>query len=425
MNRDFLLLCVGQGFSRLGTRCLLVALPLLVLRATGSPWQAGLVEAVWGIAFLVTCLPAGALADRLNRRTVMLISDLGCVAASLLLVAGVVTGRAGLAWFLVVVVAFGICGPLFDPAAAGSIRRIVPAAQLSAALTVNQIRNQVAQLAGPALGGLLFALDPAAPFLLNAAGFGASACGVLLIRTRLARPEQPAVDAARGIGAGIRFLARSPGLRTTLLASAVANFCLSGVLLAVVFVVARPGAGGGHTGLVITIAMAGSLVGASLGRQITARFSIRQVVIYTSVVYAVAVPVLAGWNGDVVCTIVLGVCLFVSPSWSIVLGTYQMLVTPDHLQGRVQSAVSFSALVITPAGQLAAGGLYEHAGARTTFATFGLCLAALAVAAPLSRSLRRLPTLTAPAPDRCDTPAPPPASGPAAPASSGSARGAS
>src|SRR5579859_561806 len=76
-NRNFLLLWSGQFVSWVGTEISGIALPLLILALTGSPAQAGFIAGIRGVVYVVWAIPAGALIDRWDRRTVMVISNLG------------------------------------------------------------------------------------------------------------------------------------------------------------------------------------------------------------------------------------------------------------------------------------------------------------------------------------------------------------
>jgi MFS family permease len=391
-RRDFLLLLLGTGVSRLGSNCLLVAMPLLLLSTTGSALRAGLVEATWGLVYLVTCLPAGSIVDRLSRRTAMVMANLGCASGSVLLVASIVGGFVTLPLVLVVVTVFAVAGPLYEPAASASIRRIVPADQLPAALSAGQVRNQVAQLVGPMLGGALFTVWPAAPFLLDGVSYLVAALAVLLVRTPLGLSivDPGKTGLLRHMLAGVRFLARSPMLRYSVIAAAVASFCVTGVLLTVIFALARPPHHGAGAGLVISVATIGSLAGALTANRVIERLSMRQILIAVSVVYAVAVTAMALLPNGVVYAGALTVCMFVTPAWTILFSTYQLRYTPDELQGRVQSAVVFATLIITPLGQLAAGALFDQYAASATFAVFAVGLAVLAITNLASPALRRL-----------------------------------
>jgi hypothetical protein len=117
----------------------------------------------------------------------------------------------------------------------------------------------------------------------------------------------------------------------------------------------------------------------------------RQVVVGVSLVYAMLVPPMAIVANGVGYAVALALCSLATPVWNIVFGTFQLMVTPDRLQGRVQSVVTLVSLLIVPAGQLAASAIFARFGPATAFAVFGSCLVILAVANVASRELRRLP----------------------------------
>ena len=174
-NRDYQLLCAGQGLSLLGTAASGIALPLLVLDRTGSAAWAGAVEAVWAVSLALGCLPAGVLADRVGRRALLVGCELGCAASSAALGLAVLTGQAGLPVLLAAGVLLGLLAAPVNAAAPAALCQVVPERRLATALAVNQVRGRAALMAGPVLGGWLFQLSPSAPFWLDAATFLASA----------------------------------------------------------------------------------------------------------------------------------------------------------------------------------------------------------------------------------------------------------
>ena len=193
-NRDFNLLWTSQTFSDLGVAVSSLAVPLLVLALTGSPVQAGLVGTIVLLTRMVCRLPAGVLADRVNRRRAMIICDLVRLTALLGLAAAVFTGRATVPLIIAVAVVDSAGGTFVGTVAHAALRSIMPAAQLSDAVARNEARNYAAGLAGPPLGGLLFGLAHALPFAANAITYLASLIGVSLIRKPLQaeRTEKPA-----------------------------------------------------------------------------------------------------------------------------------------------------------------------------------------------------------------------------------------
>lgn len=199
-NRDFTLLWTGQCLSDLGGAMVELALPLLVLQQTGSPARAGLVGTAGLVTTLVCRLPAGVLADRFDRRRLMITCDVLRLAAYALLGWAVVAGGASLPVILAVVVAGAAATAVFSTAEHASVRSLVSPGQLTSAVARNEARTYGVTLAGPPLGGLLFGLGRALPFFCDALSFLLSLAAV----SRIRRPSS-----SRG-GSPPRLSARPP-----------------------------------------------------------------------------------------------------------------------------------------------------------------------------------------------------------------------
>jgi MFS family permease len=185
-NRNFQLLWIGQVLSDLGSEIGALAYPLLVLALTHSPVIAGLVGTVASAAAFVVRLPAGALADRLDRQRAMIGCDALRAAALALLAALVLAGLAGWPVVLVVAVVDRIGDTLFAPAATAALPAIVEDAQLEAAWAATEARQYAANLGGPALGGLLFSVGRAVPFVADAVSYAVSTATSLALRGEFA-----------------------------------------------------------------------------------------------------------------------------------------------------------------------------------------------------------------------------------------------
>ena len=164
-NRDFMLLWGGQTLSELGSQFSLVAYPLLVLALTGSAAKAGVVGFAKTVPIAVFALPAGALADRVNRKHLMVACD--GVRAIALVTIPVALAAGGVPYAVIVAVAFiDGSGFVFSYVAErGALRQLVAREQLGEAVARNESRTFAANMAGPPLGGLLFGLGRAIPFL--------------------------------------------------------------------------------------------------------------------------------------------------------------------------------------------------------------------------------------------------------------------
>ena len=191
-NRDFVLLESGRLLSTAGSQMTTIAYPLLVLAATHSPAKAGLVSFARLVPQVLFGLVAGVAADRWNRKWLMIGSDTVRAAAIASLGAAILSGR--LAFWQVVVVGFveGTGSVFFSGAAAGALRSVVPARQLPTAVGAQQARASTVRLVGPPLGGALFSLGRAVPFLVDAGSYAFSILSLLAMRTPF--QEQREID---------------------------------------------------------------------------------------------------------------------------------------------------------------------------------------------------------------------------------------
>ena len=184
-NRDFNLLWSGQVLSDLGTRVSGIAVPLLVLAVTHSPAKAGIAEFAAAAPILFLTLPAGALIDRWNRKRLLVVCDVIRTVAYASLFLAIAAGHV---WFghILAVVAIDGCGfVFFGVAERTAVKYVVPDAQLTAALGRNQARQYLALFAGQPVGGLLYALGRAVPFLFDAVSYAVSVVSLAFIRARL------------------------------------------------------------------------------------------------------------------------------------------------------------------------------------------------------------------------------------------------
>src|SRR5579884_3586265 len=163
-NRDFRLLWGGEALSQLGSQISMVAFPLLVLALTGSAAKAGVVGLAKWLPLLVMALPAGMLADRFDRKRLMVGSD---VIRALLLASIPVALVLGTPSFLQVAAVAFLDGCLFTlryVCERGALAHVVPREQVPHAVAQNEARTFAASIAGPPLGGFLFAVAQALPF---------------------------------------------------------------------------------------------------------------------------------------------------------------------------------------------------------------------------------------------------------------------
>ena len=393
-NRDFLLLESGRLLSTAGSQMTLIAYPLLVLAATHSPAKAGFVSFARLVPQVLFGLVAGVAADRWNRKWLMIGSDTVRAAAIASLGAAILSGR--LAFWQVVVVGFveGTGSVFFSGAAAGALRSVVPARQLPTAVGAQQARASTVRLVGPPLGGALFSLGRAVPFLVDAGSYAFSILSLLAMRTPF--QEQREIDTSplrSQIAEGVRFLWSRPFLRTCALIYGLGNFAMPGLLLVVVVAGTRQGLSGGEIGLLIAVFGACTLVGSLFSPLSRRWFSMRTIILMELWTWLGTAAFIA-WPDVYVLTATLLPFAFAAPVTDSVVDGYRVAVTPDRLIGRVESVRSNIALLIAPLGPLLAGFLLSTVSLRITGAVFTACGIVLALWGTLSPSIRNAPSLS-------------------------------
>ncbi|MGH3490204.1 MAG: MFS transporter [Actinopolymorphaceae bacterium] len=390
-NRDFRRLWIGQAFSDLGANMAALAYPLLVLALTGSPIQAGLVGSATLLAQAVLGLPAGALVDRWNRRKLMIGCETVRALSAGFLVVAILDGWASLPLIIAVGVVSSAAGVLFGPAQTAALRHIVPAAQLPRASARIEARTYAAELAGPPLGGALFALTRFAPFLADALSYIISLVTVLTIRRPLQdeRPRQherllPATLA------GLRFVVREPFLRATLCAAPLVNAAFAGVMFVLVVVLQERGTPPAGIGAVQSAILVGGLAGALIAPWLQPRVRMPVLIIVFLWLIVGLVAAAAAMPGTYAVALPLAFGLLLAPSLNAALFGYQIAITPDAMQGRVDSVLAVLSTALTPLAPLAGGVLVTQLGGRWAFVVFAGVLAVAAVIASASKGIRHM-----------------------------------
>ncbi|HEX2136505.1 MAG TPA: MFS transporter [Microvirga sp.] len=217
----------------------------LMTSLTGSAGLVALVQASTTLPIMLFSLAAGAIADNYDKRAVMLVAQSFMIAVSLVL-AGCTSLGLITPWSLLSFTFLIGCGTaLNNPAWQSSVRDMVPRHDLSQAIALNSVGMNIARSLGPALGGMIVATaGAAAAFAVNACSY-VGLIGVLLLR----RPERqarllPPESLGSAMGAGIRFVAMSPMIRTVLFRAFVFGLAGSAVQ-ALMPLVARDLVGGG------------------------------------------------------------------------------------------------------------------------------------------------------------------------------------
>lgn len=392
-NHDFVLLWSGQLVSTVGTRISSLGFPLLVLARTGSAGQAGLVAFAQTLPYLLFYLPAGALVDRWDRKQVMLVADAARAAA----LASVALAVAAGAFFLlhVAAVAFveGSMFVFFQLSESAALPQVVPAAQLPAALSQNQAREQGADLAGQPLGGLLFGVNQLLPFAVDAASYLLSFLSLLRVRSPLQEPRAPASHRLlrQEIAEGLRWLWSQPLLRVLAGLIGLTNLVFAGLTLALIVRAQDLQASTAAVGVLFGVMGLGALVGSAVAPWLYRRIPTRLIILGTLWLW-VAQPVLLALLPNVVLlAVVAGVAAVPGPVFNVAVSSYRYALAPDRLQARTQSAIRLFGYGMIPLGALLAGVLLQRVGASRTLFVLAVTTLLIAAAATASRNVRCAP----------------------------------
>jgi predicted MFS family arabinose efflux permease len=397
-NRDFQILWAAQVVSTLGAQASGIALPLLVLALTDSPAKAGITAAAATLPRLVLILHAGVLADRLNRKLMMIACD--AVRAFAVGSVAVLYFTGHLPFWVLPVIAFveGTGSVFFEIAERAAIPQIVHDEQLHAAIAQNQVRNYGAWLVGPPLGGVLFAAGRAVPFLVDAVSYVVSIVALFFIRTPFQQTRAtPPGRVRREIVEGVVWLWHQPFLRTTSLLVTGSDMVINALFLTIIVVAREDGASSSEIGVMVAFLGIGGLAGALIAPRLARRLSVRAAVRTTMWLEAILVPFLIVVREPLAMGLILGLMMALHPLWDVSVGGYQLRITPDRLQGRTQSVYRLFALGAIPLALVVVGSLLETIGATATIVAASCAMGVVALAAGASRAVRDVPNVV-PAP---------------------------
>ena len=384
-NAGFRMLWVGQLLSGTGTEIGRLAYPLLILALTHSAVLAGVAGTARAVATLCLQLPAGALADRFDRRLTMIICDIARAALLAVLCLLVATHHAPWLAVMLVGMAEGGISALFNPAATAALPVIVPDEQLEEAWAATEARTYGADLAGPALGGVLFGLGQAVPFLADAVSYAASFGTVRSIRGQF-RPRQAVARKAlwREVGDGLRLAWQVPVLRAVMITAPLVNFAFTGVLFTVTLALRQHGTSSPVVGLVQAAIAAGGLLGAVVAPRLQRRMPLRTLVTAIDSAGALLFGAAALLLPSPLVALPVGLALLLAPAVNAALIAVMLRSTPEEMRGRVNNTLLVAATGLAALAPLLAGLFVQHASGAWAAGAFA---AAMAVAVALGRIL--------------------------------------
>jgi len=361
---------------------------------TGSPAQAGVVGFARIVPWALFGFVAGVVADRLNRKRVMIVCDVVRILAVLSLVVTLAMGRATVWQIALVAFVEGSMYIFFNIAELGALRSVVPARQLPAAAAAEQARYSTVTLVAPPLGGALFGLGRTLPFVADVVSYLFSLGSLLLMRTPFQEErEQDDAPMRAQLAEGFRWLWSHRFFRACALLFSWVNLVWEALFLVLIVAGRREGLSGGEIGLLIAGFGACSLLGSVAAPRITRLLSMRTLIIGSFWLQTGFAVFLLKPSVYVLLAGTVPMAFFLPAVNSAVIG-YRTAVVPDRLTGRVGGVARTIALCTAAFGPLSAGLLLHSLSLRETVGVYAAFMLLLAVLGTLNPSIRNAPSLS-------------------------------
>jgi MFS family permease len=392
-NRSFSLFYAGQAFGYVGDGLRLIAIPLLVYHLTGSAFSVGLTYTLELGPFAVFGLVGGSLADRLDRRTLMIGCDLVrfCVMVSFAI--GYARGALTLPLLYGGIILLSLAAAVFLGGQASSIPYLIGKERATRATAALLAAEQLSQTILPPAGGAIFALAGPLPALI------ANACTYLASQTSLAAietlgPEAPSglptvAEIGADIAAGFRFLWSDRAMRVLSSFQLVFNFLgfMTGAVL-IAFLKRDFHASDTAVGLTYGLSAIGAVAGSFVAGRVPRNWPFGRILLIAFAGDGLGfVPVMFTHSLTVVI-----VCLAVTNGFVLfeiaqIVG-WRMRIVPEALVGRVFGAVRLVVLIGTVPGAIIGGALADTYGARVPILVSGAGYLAMALIVWFVRPIR-------------------------------------
>ena len=366
-NRSYRIYWFGNFISQLGNWVQMLARPWLVYQITGSAASLGFIAFLNAIPLLFLSLLGGVLADRSDRKRLLLVTQALYMLLAFVL-AGLVWAGAVEIWHIAVLSLLGGVITSFDlPARQAMVNDMVSRDDLMNAIALNSAGFNTARILGPALAGFLVdQVGMASCFLINGLSFVAVILSLLAIRFEQRPPERKG-NVGESIMEGLSYIRSQPRLLTLMSIVSVSS------LFAIPYITLMPavakevfGTDAGGMGTLLAANGFGALAGALLLARMSSganRFSVVSVAGVSLGAALIAFSFTHSFHAAALCLAWVGISAVTQNAST---NTLVQLMAPDHLRGRVMSAYMMIFQGIMPFGNLQAGFVAEHWGPSLT-----------------------------------------------------------
>ena len=391
-HRDFRLLWLGQIVSVTGSQMQLVAINWHVYTLTRSALALGLVGLFRGVPVILCSLAGGVVADAVNRKRLMMVTQSVMLVSAGLLTAVTFAGIQSV-WPIYLLSAMASAATAFDlPARQSLMPSLVPLEDFPNAVSIYVIVFNIATIGGPAIAGVLLAESgPALIYLFNAFSFVAVIVALLAMRAsgspdlQISRKEALSFAALKE---GLQFVWRTPIMVQTMTLDFVATFFASATLLLPIFARERLDVGAHGYGLLAAAPAIGSVLTAFVMARLGTLQHEGRLVVAAVAVYGVATAAFGVSTAFWFSLAMLALTGAADTVSTVLRQTIRQLVTPNYLRGRMTSINMMFFMGGPQLGELEAGVLAALIGAPLSVVVGGLCsTTAAAITAVKSRSL--------------------------------------
>ncbi|MCU1593055.1 MAG: transporter [Frankiales bacterium] len=391
-NRDFRLLWVGQAVTFFGSMITYVAVPYQVFQLTHSSALVGLLGLIEFVAIMASAFLGGALADAVDRRRMVRLTEGGLLLSSALLLANSRLSHPRVGALFVLVGLMTVVESLQRPSLDALLPRLVPKEQLVPAAALNMFRVTAGMIAGPAVGGLLVSgVGLGWTYAVDVATFAVSLVALQLMRAVPPPPEAERVS-LKGIVEGVRYARSRPELMGTYLVDINAMFF--GMPNALFPALALGFGGPGVLGLLYSAPAVGALI-ASTTSGWTARIHRHGLaVLWAAGLWGVAILAFSLTDWLWLALVFLALAGAADMISGVFRSTIWNTTIPDHLRGRLAGIELVSYSTGPTLGNVEAGGLASLTTTRFSVGFGGLmCVAGTLVLAAALPAFRRYSSL--------------------------------
>lgn len=385
-NADYLKWFVSDVAADAGNAIRAFAMPLIGLAITGSLSLAGAIGGVSMISSLLMYLPGGVVADRVDRKKLLVVGHgLGVFIWASAIVA-YLTGNLNTATLFALAALSGLRSGFFGGVSIPALRQLVPGEQLPRALAANQARDGAIQMASGPVGGFLVALSVWAPFAAQTIGHAIAWFFSRTIKadlrpgraqasnaTSLSEEADATTEALRvrdQIAGGFRWLKHHPTITTLTVLVAITAAALNGTIQTLILSLAASGANEARIGLVSTAIAVGMIIGSLIAGRITSRIPTGKLAIASLIFEGVALTPLLVIDNFYVVLIFVAIAALSVPLFNSAASGWSIAQIPEDQIGSIGAAAGLINAGLLPLAPIMAGVGLDAFGYTATLAMF-------------------------------------------------------